>query len=281
MEPRPADYGDRTTVAVNSVLVEIGQILGSFRDRFVVVGGAVPWLQIKGTDMPHVGTVDVDLNLNAEALGDGEYVNLIKALTDHGYQKQEDLRRFQLVRQVPATDGGNPINVIVDFLMPRDTKLKRNDPPLVDDFAVQKADGADLALRFKEMMIVTGYMPTGGKNSVQLAVCSIPAFLAMKGHALNGRHKPKDAYDIYYCVRNYPSGTKALAKDCQQVLDYPSGKTGFHHIAEKFRELNDYGPNSVRQFVEKTGILEGRTAGQWQQDAFFRVSELLRALDFE
>ena len=35
-------------------------------------------------------------------------------------------------------------------------------------------------------------------------MCSIPALLAMKGHALAGRYKQKDAYDIYYCVRNYP-----------------------------------------------------------------------------
>ena len=45
VEPRSAnDYDDRTTAAVKSVLVEIGQILGSFKGKFAVIGGAVPWL---------------------------------------------------------------------------------------------------------------------------------------------------------------------------------------------------------------------------------------------
>lgn len=278
-QPRPvAGYDARTTAAVNSVLVEIGQILGSFRDKFVVVGGAVPWLQIKEADMPHVGTIDLDLSLDAAALKEGGYVGLIEALMERDYQQREGLRRFQLVRRVSVTDGGDPVDIIIDFLMPRDIELKRNKPPLIDDFAVQRADGADLALRFNEMMTVTGSMPAGGENTVQLAVCSIPAFLAMKGYAVAGRDKKKDAYDIYYCVKNYPHGTEALAKDCGPVLDCPSGETGFRHIVSKFSQSDGYGPTSVRRFAEEAGILEERTAAQWQQDAFFLVNELLRAL---
>lgn len=71
-EPQSAaDYDDRTTAAVKAVLVEIGQILGSFQGKFAVIGGAVPWLLLGNEDMPHVGTLDVDLSLDAEALGDG------------------------------------------------------------------------------------------------------------------------------------------------------------------------------------------------------------------
>jgi hypothetical protein len=40
-EPQSAaDYDDRTTAAVKAVLLEIGQILGSFRGKFAVIGGA-------------------------------------------------------------------------------------------------------------------------------------------------------------------------------------------------------------------------------------------------
>jgi hypothetical protein len=115
------DYDDRTTTAVKSVLVEIGQILGSFRGKFAVIGGAVPWLLLDNEEMRHVGSVDVDLSLDAEALGDGEYATLVNALMEHGYEQRTGiLRRFQLVRTVPATDGGEPIDIVVDFLMPRD-----------------------------------------------------------------------------------------------------------------------------------------------------------------
>ncbi|MFC3723078.1 nucleotidyl transferase AbiEii/AbiGii toxin family protein [Neoaquamicrobium sediminum] len=280
-EPQSAaDYDDRTTSAVKAVLVEVGQILGSFRGKFAVVGGAVPWLLLGSEDMPHVGTLDVDLSLDAEALGDGEYTTLIEALREHGYEQRAELRRFQLVRQVPAADDGGPIDIIVDFLMPRDAEIVKNVPPLISDFAVQRADGADLALRFYQMVAIAGPMPGGGTNRVEIAVCSIPALLAMKGHALNGRHKQKDAYDIYYCVRNYPEGSEALALACRPLLEHASGARGFGFIAEKFDTVDGYGPTCVRQFVEQTDILGDRTPDQWQQDAFGQIDAWLRALGF-
>lgn len=88
--------------------------------------------------MPHVGTLDVDLGLDAEALGDGEYATLIQSLMSHGYRQQTGLRRFQLLRQVPADDDAEPIDIVVDFLMPRDAEIVRNVPPIIDEFAVQR-----------------------------------------------------------------------------------------------------------------------------------------------
>lgn len=278
-EPQSAaDYDDRTTTAVKTVLVEVGQILGSFRGRFAVIGGAVPWLLLDNQDMPHVGTLDLDLGLDAEALGDGEYATLVRALMGHGYQQSEELRRFQLVRQVPAADGGAPIGVVVDFLMPRDADIVKNVPPLIENFAVQRADGADLATHFYQMVAVSAPMPAGGANRIEIAVCSIPALLAMKGHAIERRHKQKDAYDIYYCIRNYPGGIEALAEACRPVLEHQSGEAGYRFIAGKFDTAEGYGPTSVRLFVQETEVLEDRTPEQWQQDAFGQVDAWLRAL---
>ncbi|MER8458393.1 nucleotidyl transferase AbiEii/AbiGii toxin family protein [Mesorhizobium sp. M1300] len=278
-DPQSAsDYEDRTTKAVKSVLVEIGQILGSFKGKFAVIGGAVPWLLLDNEDMPHVGTLDVDLGLDPEALGDGEYVTLVEALMAQGYKQREELRRFQLVREVLVDDGGTPIDIVVDFLMPRDAQIVKNRPPILSDFAVQRADGADLALRFYQLVAISGDMPEGGTNRVEIAVCSIPALLAMKGYALNGRHKQKDAYDIYYCIRNYPDGIEALAEACKPLLEHESGAQGYKYIADKFDTAEGYGVTSVRRFVAETDILDGRTPEQWQQDAFGQIDAWLRAL---
>jgi len=278
-EPQSAnDYDDRITAAVKSVLVEMGEILGSFRGKFAVIGGAVPWLLLNNDDMPHVGTLDLDIGLDAEALGDGEYATLIDALLGHGYTQRGDLRRFQLVRKVPTRDGLEMIEVVVDFLMPRHAKVIKNDPPIISNFAVQRADGADLATRFFQLVAVDGPMPNGGTNRVEIAVCSIPALLAMKGHALNGRLKQKDAYDIYYCVRNYPEGIEVLAAQCRALLQHQSGVLGFKYIAHKFETFASYGPTSVRGFVVDTQVLGERTPDQWQQDAFGQVDALLRAM---
>lgn len=279
-EPQFAsDYDDRTTQAVKTVLIEIGQILGSFKGKFAVVGGAVPWLLLgDNEDMPHVGTLDLDLGLDAAALGDGEYAHLVEALLGHGYAQSRELKRFQLVRQIQVADGGPPIAVIIDFLRPRDAELVKHVPPLIGDFAVQAADGADLAVRFHQMVAITGPMPQGGTNRVEVAVCSIPALLAMKGHAINGRYKQKDAYDIYYCVRNYPGGPQVLAEDCRPLLAHASGLSGYQHIAAKFDAVDGFGPTCVRRFVEDTRVLGERDPEQWQMDAFGQVDAWLRAL---
>ena len=279
VEPQYAsDYDDRTTVAVKSVLIEIGQVLGGFQGKFAVIGGAVPWLLLNEGDMPHVGTLDVDLSLDAEALGDGEYAQLVQSLLKRGYRQGEHLRRFQLVRTVPARDGGADIDVVVDFLMPRDATIARNAPPLVANFAVQRADGADLALKFYQLVAIDGDMPDGGSNRIQMAVASIPALLAMKGYAITNRLKQKDAYDIYYSIRNFPGGVDALVAATKPLLDIETARKGYRHIAEKFRHLDDFGPTSVRRFVDRPDALGERTADQWQQDAFGQVDAWLSAL---
>ena len=278
-EPQFAvDYDDRTTAAVKSVLVEIAQILGSFEGKFAVIGGAVPWLLLSEADMPHSGTVDVDLCLDPSALGDGEYVRLVEVLQKHGYDQRENLQRFKLVRTVPATDGGPDIDIVVDFLMPRDAEIAKNRPPRLSQFAVQRADGAELALRFYQMVAIDGDMPGGGRNRVRIAVASIPTLLAMKGYAIANRLKHKDAYDIYYSVRNFPEGIDALVEATRPLLDVQSARKGYCSISEKFRNFDDFGPTNVRKFVEGSPLLGGRTANQWQQDAFGQVDAWLRGL---
>lgn len=278
-EPQSAaDYDDRTARAVWSVIIEIGQILGSFRKRFAIVGGAVPWLLLDRPEMRHIGTTDVDLALNPSALGDGEYAQLVEVLQRHHYHQRPDLRRFQLVRAVPARDGGPDIDVLVDFLMPRDAEIMKNSPPLVPHFAVQRADGVDLALQLSQLVTLEGDMPEGGGNRIRIAVASIPALLAMKGYAINNRLKQKDAYDIYYSVRNFPGGISPLTEATRPLLELPSARQAYSHISEKFGSIEDFGPTSVRKFVEGSRALGNLTPDQWQQDAFGQVDAWLKRL---
>jgi len=272
------DYDDRTTQAVKSVLVEIGQILGSFRGKFAVIGGSVPWLLLENAENPHVGTLDVDLSLDAEALQDGQYADLVKELMTQDYVQTKSTREFQLQRTVPARDGGPDIEILVDFLMPRGADIEKNRPKLIENFRVQRADGADLAVHFHQLVAVSSETPTGGRNTVEIAVCSIPALLAMKGYAIELRQKRKDAYDIHYCIRNYPGGASALADDCKKLLGHESARTGYGFIDAKFNSVDSYGPTSVRLFVEESSVLGDLTADQWQQDAYGQVNDWLTAL---
>ena len=130
-EPQSAgDYDDRTTTAVRSVLIEIGQILG----------GAVPRLLLSGADMPHIGTGDVGLALDLSALGNGEYVRLVEALREHGYDQRDSLRRFQLVRTVPARDDGPDTEAVYVALVSPRTRSVRWFPASVPQCVVDRPD---------------------------------------------------------------------------------------------------------------------------------------------
>lgn len=77
--------------------------------------------------------------------------------------------------------------------MPRNAVIKKNRPPLISDFAVIPAGGAGMALRFNDLIAVEAKMPERGRNEVELSVATIPAFPVIKGFALEGRKKDKDA----------------------------------------------------------------------------------------
>ncbi|MFK5915545.1 MAG: hypothetical protein QM484_14355, partial [Woeseiaceae bacterium] len=64
---KASDYGDRENKAVFQVLIELAQILGSQHGNFVIVGGSVPSLLFDKAIPEHIGTLDIDLNLNPEA----------------------------------------------------------------------------------------------------------------------------------------------------------------------------------------------------------------------
>jgi hypothetical protein len=272
------DYDDRGTRAVYSVLLEMGQVLGAYRDRFVVIGGSVPWLLFPQAQPPHIGTLDVDLSLDAEALGDGDYKGLVETLEDSGYQRAaDDLKVFQL-RRLVKVDAGEAVVVIIDLLMPREARIEKNKPPLLANFAVQKADGAGVAMRDFVTHKLDGLMPDGRPNTVNLRVASIPAFLVMKGYALRGRDKRKDAYDIYFSVRQFAGGPQALAQACRALLDDPVARQGYECITEKFTGQDSFGPVTVREFMAQSAALGEMSTEQVQLDAFRQVRAWLDAL---
>ncbi len=273
------DYDERGSAAVYSVLIELGQVLGAYRQKFVIVGGAVPWLLMPNARPSHIGTLDVDLNLSPEALSEGEYATLIESLEKAGYERAvDDLKPFQLRRWVHL-DEGDPISIIIDLMMPDDTKTRKNRPPLVDGLRVIEASGGRVALDHNVLHHIAGRMPDGRNNAVDLLVASIPALLVMKGYALIGRDKKKDAYDIYFSVRNFNGGPVALANACKELLTDESVRMGYLNIVDKFRHEDDFGPQTVKAFLAESDALGDMTPEQVQIDAFMQVRAWLRALN--
>lgn len=247
-EPRHREeYSPRQTEAARRVLIDLGQVLAAFEDALVVVGGWVPDLLLKEADEPHIGSIDVDLALDAEKLGDGRYAELVETLLKTRRYHQTD-EAFKLYADVDLKDGEPPVRVDVDFLKASETKLKKNKPKLTTRFRPLDADGCAAAFDHPELVVLSGQMIGGAKNKVQFRVASISDFLVMKAYALMKRDKPKDAYDISYCIENYPGGmaelvglwkSRRIEKHVAKAVDI---------LGEKFSSLDAFGPRQVVDF---------------------------------
>ena len=271
-EPRyESEYSPRQTEAARRVLVDLGQVLAAFEDCLVVVGGWVPDLLLKDAEEPHIGSIDVDLALDAEKLTEGRYAKLVETLLrTRRYQQAEEA--FKLFTEVDLKDGESAVRVDVDFLKSAEVKLKKNKPKLMDTFRPLDAAGCAAAFSHPELVVLAGQMPKGGKNKVQFRVASVPDFLVMKSYALKKRDKPKDAYDICYCLDHYPSGAAKIAEiwNVQPRKNYV--REAIVILKEKFSELGAYGPSQIVEFHNSTD--QGERERQ-QRRAFELVQRFL------
>jgi hypothetical protein len=256
MSPEPrheGDYTDRQVDAARRVLVDIGQVLASFGDAIVIVGGWVPDLLLPAAAQEHIGSIDVDLALDAAKLGDGRYAELLKLLLDTGRYEKSD-KDFQLVTTVDLGDGEAPVRVEVEFLAPADVKLKKNHPKLVEGFRVLQFPACAAAFGRPESIELEGVMISGAPNTVRLRVASLPDFIIMKAHALGGRDKPKDVYDLCYCLDEYPDAINVVATDWRARRGDPLVATAIEILAEKFQTVEHYGPQQLVIFHDAVDV---------------------------
>jgi len=255
-EPRQReDYSDRQIEAAHRVLVDLGQVLTSFEDCLVVVGGWVPDLLMDQAEEAHVGSMDVDLALDAEKLAEGRYAKLLKSLLDtRRYHQAEE--PFKLYAEVDLEDGHPPVRVDVDFLKPPDARIKRNRPKFTEHFRPLDASGCSAAFVQPELVVITGKMIKGKTNRVQFRVASIADFLIMKSYALANRDKPKDAYDICYCLDHYPDGRNQLAANWKKRAANKDVVQAVKILREKFAAVDSYGPGQVVEFYNSNNLEE-------------------------
>jgi len=120
----------------------------------------------------------------------------------------------------------------------------------VQDVRVRKARGCDLAFSYKTSIKISAKMPDGAKNQIEINIASVIPFLSMKGMAIENRYKEKDAYDIYFVIKNYPGGIEKLAAEFIPIIDNKLVSEGLVKIKKKFKSLESPGPVWVAEFFE-------------------------------
>jgi hypothetical protein len=87
--------------------------------------------------------------------------------------------------------------------------------------------------------------------------------------------KEKDAWDIYFCIRNYPGGISALIEAFQPYLEYQLVQEGLKNIAEKFSSSAAVGPKYVADFAEE---VDEEVRHMLLRDAYERIRSLVLGL---
>jgi hypothetical protein len=271
------DYAADGVAAARSVLIELTHLLQEYRDDIVIVGGWVPELLAAGSP-PHVGSMDVDLALDHRKLADAGYRSIRALLTDRGYYQMPNQRPFKYFRDVSLPSSSTPIVVEVDLLAGEydGTGKRHSHQRIQEDLQPRKARGCELAFDVPAREVpVDGRLPGGAMDHVTVRVASIVPFLCMKGMAMAGRIKEKDAYDIVYCLDNYPGGWQAIALEFQPHLRHGLVREGLEHIKRGFESTESTGPAWYADFLE---IADAEDRAIEMQRAYQLVTALFQAL---
>jgi hypothetical protein len=204
---------------------------------------------IPNTAEPHVGSIDVDLALDADKLREGRYADIIRSLlVTRRYEKTD--QQYRLCAVVDLNDGGPLVVVEVDFLKAPHRRRRGKGERLMPGFRPLDADGCAAAFLRPERVVIEGQMISGAQNHVSLLVASVPDFLVMKAHALAGRDKPKDAYDLCFCLDHAPAGMAAIARAWRERAADQLVVAAIECLKAKFATVAAYGPQQVATFYE-------------------------------
>jgi hypothetical protein len=274
---RASEYTSEQVELVRATCLYVATKLGDMMDDLVIVGGLVPSLVIDQEALPpdvapHVGTMDLDVGLQIALLEEGRYRQLTERLRDAGFA-------------MDTNDAGNPTRqrwaitgrgtVTVDFLVQpsrpgdRGGRLRDIEP----DFAAIIAPGLRCAFRDRQQVTIDGTTLRGEKATREIWVAGAGAYVVLKALAFDSRGENKDAYDLYYVLRNYGRGPDDVAAKLRPLLDDSEARRALAILRRDFAELDSVGPMRVAAFVT------GERDDELQADVVAFVGELLAKVE--
>jgi hypothetical protein len=266
------DYNQIAVNAAYSVLIELIKVLGEYRDNIVLIGGWVPQILFQNKSELHTGSIDIDLALDHKQITDEGYKGIHDLLGDSGYHQGKQPFIFHRTVSIEGTE----VSVQVDLLSGEyEGTGKGHRHQRVQEIRARKVRGCDLAFNDPIEVTIEGYLPSGAKDSAVIKVASIVPFLIMKAIVLDDRLKEKDAYDIYYCLKQYSDKLDELVSEFRPHLKNRLIQEGLAKLAKNFKSVEHTGPKFVADFEE---ITDEEDRIQMERDAFERVNYLLQGL---
>lgn len=253
---RASGYDRDKANIIRRTCLYVATVLGSLmEDSIVVAGGFVPYLLVPQDSLPagaatHIGTDDLDLALSLALLEEERYHEVAERLRGAGFEPDRNDHGNRTGQRWKIEIHG--VKVRIDFLIPPGRASDRGGRiiNLEGDFAAFVTPGLELAWRDRLRITLTGSTILGERATRGVWVCGPGAFVLLKALAFRDRGEPKDAYDLYYVLRNYRSGAADVAAAFRAIMDHSLCARALAILREDFSDLDATGPMRVAAFLE-------------------------------
>lgn len=247
-------YTREQTELVKRVCLYVATKLGDLMEDLVVVGGLVPTLLIPeddlapGTDF-HVGSMDLDIGLDLALLEGKRYEEITRRLRRAGFEPDVN-EEGNLTRQrwkIGRPEGGE---VTVDFLIAPSSDEDRGGEifNIERDFAALITIGLPLAFQDRQEITLIGTTIFNEEARRKIWVCGPGAFIVLKALAFDSRGENKDAYDLFYMIRNYGRGVDDVYNSLNPILGEKETQEALEILQRDFLSINGVGPQRVAEF---------------------------------
>ena len=280
-----SEYSTREIEACVIVMRDLFTYLKPYRNQIVLIGGWVPYFLLEKYISPggdydqHVGSLDIDIALNAFSIPADAYKTILEILKERGFYHRKD----NLGNDIPASflkkiifKDGEEIEVQIDFLAPEygGAPQKRRHQ-VIQDMLARKGRGTDIVFDQTEIIRLSGPISTGVNIELDIKVANVTACFVMKGIALGERTSEKDAYDLYMLARNYKEGPESVLSELKKLGSHGLMKEALRNIEEQFKDVKSIGPLSVVTFM---GITDKEGYDRITRDAYELVQFIVQGM---
>lgn len=277
MEPKPpyrSGFTPELLDLAQSMLLYVSTLIGDYAEEYVVAGGLVPALIVPQDQLPegaesHVGTRDLDLGFSLGLFEESRYQAIAERLRRGGFVPDKNEEGNPTVQRWVLGDGEG---MTVDFLIPPTAPEEGGGEikHLEGGFGAVITPGLELAFQDRQRVSLSGTTPAGEQAKRAVWACGPGAFVVLKALAFGHRGENKDAYDLYYVVRNFGSGPAEVASRLAPLLDSSPASDAAAILRRDFTEPGALGPMRVASF------LYGEPDEETQADVAGFIGRLLR-----
>ncbi|MBN2565135.1 MAG: nucleotidyl transferase AbiEii/AbiGii toxin family protein [Candidatus Eisenbacteria bacterium] len=248
-------YDTSRTRLVRETCLDLATRLGGLMDDLVVVGGMVPGLIVPQDPLPrgvrpHCGTLDIDLGLAVAMFEERRYQSLTDRLRASGFEPDRLVSgAAALQRWRVADDHALTIDFLVAPSSPGEAMRGGKLRHIESDFAAIVSPGLHLAFADRLSIPLAGVTRKGEQTERVIPVCGPAAFVALKALAFRERGVSKDAYDLYYVLRNYGGGVDDIIERFDRIRGDADTERALSIIEADFTREHSIGPMRVSDFL--------------------------------